>query len=174
MASALIRPATTADIPAVARIYADAVLHSSASFELEPPSEAEMARRHAVVTEKGLPYLVAERGGVVAGYAYAGLYHARPGYRYTLEDSIYVATDAQRNGIGRALLTRLLVETEVLGFRQMIAVIGDSGNLGSITLHRELGFQDVGIMRSTGFKFGRWIDTVFMQRALGKGGTTTP
>ena len=174
MTPPLIRPAAPADLPAITRIYAEAVLHGTASFELKPPNEAEMTRRYASVVEKEMPYLAAERDGLVVGYAYAGLYHARPGYRYTVEDSIYVARTAQRDGVGRTLLTRLLAETEALGFRQMIAVIGDSENLGSITLHRALGFRDVGIMRATGFKFGRWIDTVFMQRALGDGATTLP
>ncbi len=174
MDSALIRPASPADLPVITRIYAQAVLHGTASFELEPPGEAEMTRRYANITEKGMPYLVAERSGAVVGYAYAGPFRERAAYRYTLEDSIYVAPDAQRGGIGRALLARLITESEARGFRQMIAVIGDSAQHGSIAVHRAAGFTDIGVMRASGFKFGRWLDVVLMQRALSDGDASLP
>jgi L-amino acid N-acyltransferase YncA len=169
-----IRPATPADIPAIARIYAHAVTTGTASFELTPPDEAEMARRMQVVIDKGLPYFAAELDGAFAGYAYAGAYHARPGYRFTLEDSIYVAPTMQRRGIGRALLAALIEAGTVGGYRQMIAVIGDSEHAASIALHAALGFQYVGTLAKVGFKFGRWLDSVLMQRPLGPGSATLP
>lgn len=169
-----IRPVTNAHIPAITRIYAHAVEHGTASFELTPPNENEMARRMQVLTDKGFPYLAAELDGVLAGYAYAGPYHGRPGYRFTLEDSVYLAPDMHRRGIGRALLTTLLEAAEAHGFRQMIAVIGDSEHAASIALHAALGFQYVGTIRNVGFKFGRWLDSVLMQRPLGKGSTAEP
>lgn len=172
--SLAIRSATPADIPAITRIYAHAVAHGTASFEYEPPGEAEMARRMEALVGKNLPYFVAEADGTVAGYAYAGLYHGRPGYRFTLEDSVYIAPDMHRRGIGRALLTTLIETAEARGFRQMIAVIGDSEHAASITLHAALGFAYVGTLRNVGFKFGRWLDSVLMQRPLGKGSTTAP
>jgi phosphinothricin acetyltransferase len=174
MTSALIRPATPADVPAIADIYAEAVRHGTASFELDPPDAREMTRRYESLRAGGYPYLVAELDGEVSGYAYAGPYRARPAYRWSVEDSIYIAPQAQRRGIGRALLTRLLAEAEAGGFRQMIAVIGDSANTGSIELHRDAGFRLVGTFENVGFKFGRWLDSVLMQRALGRGATTTP
>ncbi len=169
-----IRPADPADSPAITRIYAHAVRHGTASFELEAPDEAEMARRMAALLDGNFPYFVAETGGKLAGYAYAGLYRTRPAYRFTLEDSVYVDEDAQRRGIGRALLERLIVESETRGFRQMVAVIGDSAQTPSIALHRAAGFKLIGTFENVGFKHGRWLDTVLMQRALGPGATTTP
>ncbi len=169
-----IRPTTPADIPAITRIYAHAVLHGTATFELEPPDEAEMMRRFDKLRAGNFPYVVAEIDGAVAGYAYAGLFRERPAYRFTVEDSIYIAPEMHRRGIGRALLMRLIADTEAAGFRQMMAVIGDSANTGSIAVHRACGFKDAGVFEAVGFKFGRWLDTVQMQRALGPGATTTP
>jgi L-amino acid N-acyltransferase YncA len=174
MNSPSIRAADAADIPAITRIYAHAVRHGTASFELEPPDEAEMARRQRVLFEGGFPYLVAELDGAVAGYAYAGPYRARPAYRFSVEDSVYVAAEAHRRGVGRALLATLIVEAEARGFRQMIAVIGDSAQVSSIELHRAAGFRLIGAIESVGFKFGRWLDSVLMQRALGPGASTAP
>jgi phosphinothricin acetyltransferase len=170
----LIRPTTLADIPAIARIYAHAVLHGTATFELEPPDETEMTRRFDKLRDGQFPYVVAEIDGAVVGYAYAGPYRERPAYRFTVEDSIYLAPDAQGRGIGRALLTRLIADSEARGFRQMVAVIGDSAQAASIALHRACGFRDAGVFEAVGFKFGRWLDTVQMQRALGPGATTQP
>lgn len=168
-----IRPAETSDIPAITRIYAHAVEHGTASFELTPPDEAEMTRRMNDLTGKGYPYLAGEIDGALAGYAYAGPYRARPAYRLTVEDSVYIASDRHRRGIGRALLAALIEATAVRGFRQMIAVIGDSGNqAGSIGMHEALGFRHVGILQDVGFKHGRWLDSVLMQRALGDGRKT--
>lgn len=166
----IIRPSTIADLAAAQAIYAHHVRTGTASFELEPPSLDEMGRRRAALVDKGLPWLVAEDGecGVV-GYAYAGPYRTRPAYDWTLEDSIYVHPDHPGRGIGKALLTRLLADSTALGYRQMIAVIGDSANAGSIGLHRACGFIDAGVLKSVGWKFGRWIDSVLMQRPLGPG-----
>ena len=172
--SLTIRPATPADIPAIARIYAHAVEHGTASFELTAPDEAEMARRMRLVTDKDLLYFAAEVDGTFAGYAYAGAYHARPGYRFTLEDSVYIAPAMQRRGIGRALLAALIEAGTAGGYRQMIAVIGDSANAGSIGLHRSLGFALIGTHPAVGLKFGRWLDTVMMQLPLGEGNATVP
>ena len=169
-----IRPATLADIPSITRIYEHAVRHGTASFELEPPDEAEMGRRMRALLDGGFPYLAAEADGELLGYAYAGHYRTRPAYRFTVEDSIYVAPQAQRRGAGRALLDALIVESEGRGFRQMLAVIGDSAQVASIELHRAAGFRMVGTFENVGFKFGRWLDSVMMQRALGPGATTEP
>ncbi len=169
-----IRPAEPRDIAAITRIYDHAVRHGTASFETEAPNQAEMARRQAQLVGGGYPYLVAVRDGAVLGYAYAGPYRARPAYRWSVEDSIYIDPQMQGRGIGRALLERLIVEAEARGFRQMIAVIGDSATAGSIELHRALGFRLVGTFDNVGFKFGRWLDSVLMQRPLGKGATTVP
>jgi phosphinothricin acetyltransferase len=174
MTDVTIRPATPADIPAITRIYAHAVRNGTATFELEPPDEAEMTRRMMALLEGHFPYVAAEIGGALAGYAYAGLYRTRPAYRFTVEDSIYVDPTAQRRGVGRALLKRLIEECERRGFRQMIAVIGDSAQTASIEVHRALGFRHVGNIENVGFKFGRWLDTVLMQRELGPGATTKP
>jgi L-amino acid N-acyltransferase YncA len=168
-----VRPATAHDIAAITHIYGYAVLHGTASFEIEPPDEAEMAHRHQLLLDGGYPYVVAETDRVV-GYGYAGPYRARPAYRWSVEDSIYIAPDAHRRGIGRALLTQLIDESERRGFRQMIAVIGDSRQVASIELHRTLGFRHVGTFASVGFKHGRWLDSVLMQRPLGLGDAAVP
>jgi L-amino acid N-acyltransferase YncA len=169
-----IRPAHSRDLAVITAIYDDAVRHGTASFELDPPDQAEMARRYETLRAGGYPYLVAELDGDVVGYAYAGPYRARPAYRWSVEDSIYVAPQAQRRGIGSALLARLLAEAEAGGFRQMLAVIGDSANTGSVELHRAAGFRLIGTFENVGFKFGRWLDTVLMQRELGRGATAAP
>jgi len=169
-----IRPAVPADIPAITRIYAHAVTHGTASFELEPPDEAEMTRRMSKLTEGGFPYLAAEIDGRLGGYAYAGLYRERPAYRKTVEDSVYVAPDMHRRGVGLALLNALVEAATARGFRQMIAVIGDSAQVSSIGLHLAAGFHHVGNLENVGFKHGRWLDTVLMQLALGPGATTDP
>jgi L-amino acid N-acyltransferase YncA len=172
--SLAIRPAKITDILAITRIYAHAVEHGTASFELTPPDEAEMARRFNDLTGKGFPYLVAEVDGRLAGYAYAGPYRMRPAYRFTVENSVYIAPDMQRRGIGRALLKALIDEAQARGFRQMIAVIGDSDQAASIGVHRACGFVDAGNLRNVGFKFGRWLDTPLMQRELGDGSRAAP
>lgn len=174
MSSPSIRTATPADISAITRIYAHAVRHGTASFELEPPDEAEMARRQRALLDAGYPYLVAEADGAIMGYAYAGPYRARPAYRFSVENSVYVAPDAQRRGVGRTLLARLIAESEARGYRLMIAVIGDSAQAPSIELHRALGFKLVGAFEGVGYKFDRWLDTVLMQRALGPGTSAPP
>jgi len=171
---AVIRAAAAADVGAITAIYAHAVRYGTASFEIEPPDESEMARRLGALTQSGLPYLVAEAAGRVCGYAYAGRYHARIAYRFTLEDSIYVAPDLHGRGIGRALIAALLAEAEALGYRQMIAVIGDSEQVASIALHRAAGFRMVGTFATVGYKFGRWLDCVVMQRPLGLGANAPP
>jgi L-amino acid N-acyltransferase YncA len=169
-----IRPATPADIPAITRIYAHAVREGTASFELDEPDEAEMARRMASLLDGGFPYIAAQANGAVLGYAYAGPYRLRPAYRFTVEDSIYLAPESQRRGIGRRLLDELITRSQACGHRQMIAVIGDSANTGSIELHRAAGFTMVGTFADVGFKFGRWLDSVLMQRAIGPGASTLP
>lgn len=169
-----IRPSTPDDLSAIAAIYAHAVLHGTASFETEAPSSEEMEKRREAVLAAGFSYFVAESGSKVVGYAYAGKYHARAAYRFTVENSIYIAPESQGKGVGKALLTRLIAECEALGMRQMMAVIGDSANAGSINLHKSMGFQHVGITKSVGFKHGRWLDVVLMQRALGDGDTSPP
>ena len=148
--------------------------HGTASFELDPPDEAEMARRQRALLDAGYPYLVAEADGSVLGYAYAGPYRARPAYRFSVENSVYVAPQAHRRGTGRALLARLITESEARGYRLMIAVIGDSAQVASIALHRALGFKLVGAFEGVGYKFDRWLDTVLMQRALGPGTSAPP
>jgi L-amino acid N-acyltransferase YncA len=170
----LIRPVTFADIPSITRIYAHAVKTGTASFELEPPDEAEMTRRMRAVLDGKFPYLVAEIDGAVVGYAYASLYRTRPAYRFTIEDSVYVAPEAHRRGIGKALLLKLIEECTALGFRQMIAVIGDSDQAASIGVHKACGFEPAGNLRNIGWKFGRWLDTPLMQLALGPGAKTAP
>lgn len=169
-----IRPAIASDIPGITEIYGHAVRHGTASFEVEPPDEAEMSRRLEKIVAGNYPYFAADLDGALAGFAYAGPYHARPAYRWTVEDSVYVAPTAVRTGVGRALLFRLIVECDLLGFRQMIGVVGDSANAASIELHRQAGFRVVGTFQAVGFKFGRWLDTVLMQRALGEGARTLP
>jgi phosphinothricin acetyltransferase len=169
-----VRLATEADIPAITAIYGHHVATGLASFELAPPSLEEMTRRFREITGNGFPYLVAERGGRTVGYAYAGAYRARPAYRFSVENSVYIDPGALRGGIGRALLQALIVECEALGFRQMVAVIGDSANAASIGLHAACGFALIGSLPSIGYKFGRWVDSVFMQRPLGEGNVTPP
>jgi len=169
-----IRSAEPRDVAAIARIYAHAVLHGTATFEIEPPDEAEMARRMQALLSKSFPYLVAERDGAVSGYAYAGPYRDRRAYDWSVEDTVYVAPEFHRRGIGRLLLTRLIAEAEPRGFRQMIGVIGDSANTASVGVHAAVGFRLIGTFQAVGFKFGRWLDTVLMQRPLGEGDSTTP
>ena len=172
--SLIIRPATANDMAAVTAIYGEHVCQGLASFEEVPPAAAEMARRMADVRQAGLPYLVAERGGAIAGFSYAGPYRLRPAYRYTVEDTVYVAPQHAGQGIGRALLTPLIEACAAAGRRQMVAVIGDSANAASIGLHAALGFRQIGILLSVGFKFGRWVDSVLMQRSLGAGDSDKP
>ncbi len=169
-----LRYAYAADLPAIADIYAHHVRHGLASFEVDPPSANEMHARFDAIARAGYPYLVACDGARVLGYAYANHYRTRPAYRYSVEDSIYVAPDATGRGIGKALLVRLIAECEARGYRQMLAVIGDSANAPSIELHRACGFTQVGVLPSIGFKFGRWVDSVLMQRPLGQGERTLP
>lgn len=170
----VVRPADAADMETVRAIYAHHVLHGVATFELQPPSVEEMRARRAAVLDAGLPYLVADSGGCIVGYCYATAYRPRPAYRHTLEDSVYVADGCGGRGIGSALLEALVARCEAGPWRQMIAVIGDSGNAGSIALHRRLGFEPAGTLRCVGFKLGRWVDTVLMQRALGEGAASLP
>lgn len=170
--SLLIRPSAEADLDAITVIYTEAVRHGTASFEIDPPDKAEMTRRRGDVLAQGLPWLAAESGGRVLGYAYAGPFRPRPAYRLCLEDSIYLATEARGRGIGKLLLAELIARCEARGARQMIAVIGDSANAGSIGVHAALGFVHCGLLKSAGWKFGRWLDVVLMQRALGFGDTT--
>jgi phosphinothricin acetyltransferase len=174
MHKVIIRPALPGDIGAITRIYADAVLHGTASFEIEPPDEAEMLRRQTTLLSNGYPYFAAETEGRVAGYAYAGPYRARPAYRWSVEDSVYVAPQMHRKGIGALLLRALIAASEQRGYRQMIAVIGDSAQTASIAVHERAGFRHIGTLRSVGFKHGKWLDTVLMQRALGQGDTSSP
>jgi phosphinothricin acetyltransferase len=169
-----IRPAAEADLPAITAIYDREVRHGTATFELTPPDLAEMTRRFRVLRDGGFPYLAATLDGDLLGYAYAGSYRPRPAYRFTVENSVYLAPAAQRRGIGTQLLQRLITECEARGHRQMIAVIGDSANAGSVNLHRRCGFAMIGTHPDVGFKFGRWLDTVMMQRALGEGAKTVP
>ena len=172
--SPTLRPATLADIPAITAIYAHAVRHGTASFELEPPTEAEMTRRMQAILDGNFPYLAAEVDGKLAGYAYASLYRTRPAYRFTVENSVYVAADMHRRGVGKALLQRLIEECTARGYRQMIAVIGDSDQAASIGVHKACGFEPAGNLKSIGWKFGKWLDTPLMQRALGDGAKTRP
>ena len=165
----LIRPSSPADLPAITAIYAHHVTHGKGSFELDAPDLDEMTRRRADVLAKGLPHLVASRGAEVLGFAYAGAFRPRPAFRFLAEDSVYIHADHAGQGIGRALLAELLRHCEALGIRQMLAVIGDSANAGSIGLHRSLGFEHTGILKASGWKHGQWLDTVFMQKALGAG-----
>jgi len=170
----LVRAASARDLPAIQSIYAHHVLHGLASFEDAPPSLEEMQRRYAEVTHRGLPYLAAEEQGELLGYGYCSLYRARSAYRYTIEDSVYVKEGRQRKGVGRALLAELIRACAALDYRQMIAVIGDSANTASIRLHASLGFVRAGLLRSSGFKFGRWVDSVYMQLPLGAGDGARP
>lgn len=173
--SVRLRPATVADLDRITEIYGDAVLNGTASYELEPPTRAEMGARYEALVGAGYPYLVAEREGEVLGYAYAGPFRARAAYRFIVEDSIYVAPEAKGAGIGKALMLALIDESTVLGFRQIVAVIGDGhAESASVRLHERLGFHHTGCMEGSGFKHGRWLDTVFMQLAMNGGATMPP
>jgi L-amino acid N-acyltransferase YncA len=169
-----VRAATVEDVPAIHSIYSYHVLHGLASFEEEPPAQEEIRRRFDDVRSRGLPYLAADFGGVLAGYGYCAPYRSRSAYRYSLEDSVYVRHGSEGRGVGSALLRMLIERCEGLGYRTIIAVIGDSGNAASINLHASFGFLRVGTLRSAGFKFGRWVDSVLMQRPLGAGDATPP
>jgi L-amino acid N-acyltransferase YncA len=169
-----IRPATGADLPFITEIYEHAVRYGTATFELIPPDLAEMKRRFGTLMDGGFPYLVAILEDRVVGYAYASPYRPRPAYRFTVENSVYLQPAVHRRGIGLQLLQNLIDECEPRGYRQMIAVIGDSANAGSIGVHRRCGFQMIGTHPNVGFKFGRWLDTVMMQRGLGEGARTLP
>ena len=172
--SAVIADGGPAHMPQIQSIYAHWVLHGLGSFEEVPPDLSEMERRRLSVQDLGLPYLVALEADRVLGFAYAGPYRPRPGYRFTVEDTVYVAAETQGKGIGRRLLGQVIRRAEAQGRRQMLAIIGDSGNTASIGLHEALGFRRVGVFQSIGFKFGRWVDTVMMQRALGPGDSVLP
>ncbi len=169
-----VRPAIPEDLPAIHEIYGYHVLHGLASFEEEPPSLEELRRRFENVKKRSLPWLAADFGGVLAGYGYCAPYRTRSAYRYSLEDSVYVRSGAEGRGVGSALLGALIQGCEGLGYRQLIAVIGDSANAASINLHASFGFLRVATLRSVGFKFGRWVDSVVMQRPLGPGDATPP
>jgi phosphinothricin acetyltransferase len=170
----IVRDAAEADMPAIARIYAHYVETALVTFEETAPSLAEMLARRQKVLNVGAPYLVAELGGEIVGYCYAGPYHARPAYRHTLEDSVYVADGMGGRGLGGALLGELIARCERGPWRQLLALVGNSDNAGSIALHRRFGFVSVGVLRSVGFKFGRWVDVPLMQRALGPGDEQPP
>jgi len=175
MPSYSIRDAALSDIPAITAIYRHAVLHGTASFELDPPDEAEMRQRMQSVLDPGYPYIVAETGdGAIAGYAYANAFRTRPAYRWSVENSVYVDPAMQGRGFGKALMLDLLDRTESAGFRQVIAVIGGSAHKASIRLHESLGFEMIGVFKGSGFKFGQWLDTVLMQKALNGGTQTLP
>jgi phosphinothricin acetyltransferase len=169
-----LRPATSGDLPALREIYAGHVLHGAASFEEVPPDPAEFEKRWRGITDLGLPYLVACEGARLLGYAYAGPYRPRSAYRFSVEDSVYLDPAVTGRGIGKLLLAAIIDAATIAGKRQMLAVIGDSANRASIALHASLGFTEVGTFRSVGFKFGRWVDTVLMQRALGDGDGALP
>ncbi|MFC6283435.1 MULTISPECIES: GNAT family N-acetyltransferase [Polaromonas] len=170
----LIRPSRDEDIPAITAIYAHHVLHSTGTFETEAPGVADMTARRADVLSKGLPYLVAEQDGRIAGFAYGNWFKPRPAYRYSVEDSIYLAPDVHRKGFGRILLAELLARCETAGIRKVMAIIGDSANAGSVGVHLALGFEEVGKIKSCGWKFGAWRDIVIMQKTLGLGDTQPP
>jgi phosphinothricin acetyltransferase len=171
----VLRAARRDDIPQIAAIYADAVRNGTASYELEPPSENEMASRFEALEKGGFPYLVAQSGGSVLGYAYAGPFRPRPAYRFIVEDSIYISPAARGRGLGALLLTRLIEDATALGFRQMIAVIGDGHpDSPSVRLHRKMGFADSGRLVGSGYKHDRWLDTIFMQLAMNGGNTAPP
>ena len=174
MSAPEIRPASEADLPAITAIYEEAVRHGTATFELEPPDLTEMTRRYRALIDGGYPYFLAVLDNRIAGYAYAGAYRPRPAYRFTVENSVYLKPAIHRRGIGLLLMQQLLSACKACGHRQMIAVIGDSANTGSIGLHTRLGFQMIGTHPNVGLKFGRWLDTVMMQLALGEGATTVP
>ncbi len=170
----IIRPSADADLPAITAIYGHHVLHGTGTFETEPPTLPDMATRRADVLAKGLPYLVAERDGKVVGFAYCNWFKPRPAYRFSAEDSVYVAHDSHAKGQGGALLAELALAAERAGVRKLIAVIGDSNNKGSVGVHRSAGFTDVGVLKSCGWKFGRWLDVVMMEKSLGFGDNRPP
>ena len=167
-----LRSSTDADVPAITAIYGHHVLHGTGTFEIDPPTVADMAARRADILAKGLPYLVAEENGQVLGFAYCNWFKPRPAYRFSAEDSIYLAPDQAGRGLGRTLLTELVQQAEQAGVRKLIAVIGDSANAGSIGVHRALGFTSVGLIRSCGWKFDRWLDIVMMEKSVGAGDST--
>ena len=169
-----IRPSQTADLPAITTIYAGHVLGGTGTFEIDPPTQADMAARREDVLAKGLPYLVLVENEQVLGFAYCNWFKPRPAYRFSAEDSIYLAPAAAGRGLGRALLAELVAQAERVGIRKLIAVIGDSANAGSIGVHRSLGFTPVGTLRACGWKFNRWLDVVMMEKALGGGDSTPP
>jgi len=169
-----IRDVAEADMPAITDIYADAVLNGVSSWEYDPPELAEMIRRREVILGAGYPYRVAEHEDAVVGYAYASAYRPRPGYTHTAETSIYVSPTTQRLGVGRRLLADLITQCETRGYRQAVAIVGDSENTQSIDFHLKMGFEQVGLVRSIGFKFNRWMDQVILQKALGEGDRTLP
>lgn len=170
----IVRASTEDDAAALAAIYGHHVLHGFGTFEEVPPSVEDMAGRRRAIVERGLPYLVAEEAGAVLGFAYAGPFRPRAAYRYTVEDSVYIAPDAMGRGVGRAVLSEVLKACEAFGVRQVVAVIGDSGNAGSVGLHTALGFEPAGVGRGFGWKHGRWVDIVWMQKALNGGSTSPP
>lgn len=174
MGSVIVRPSTPLDAPALAAIYGHHVLHGFGTFEEVPPLAEEMAARRQAVVERGLPYLVAEEAGQVLGFAYAGPFRPRAAYRYTVEDSVYVAPDAVGRGVGKAVLSEVVKACEAFGIRQVVAVIGDTGNAGSIGLHAALGFEHAGVGKGFGYKQGRWVDIVWMRKSLNGGDTSTP
>ena len=174
----IIRASELADMTDVTAIYAHHVLHGTGTFETEPPSESDMAARRADVLSKGLPYLVAETSvdgkPRIVGFAYCNWFKPRPAYRFSAEDSVYIAHDLHSKGLGRSLLAELAMQAEKAGVRKLIAVIGDSNNTGSIGVHRSVGFTDVGVLKSCGWKFDRWLDVVMMEKSLGVGDSTPP
>jgi L-amino acid N-acyltransferase YncA len=174
MPDTLIRPSTDADLAAITRIYAHHVLNGTGTFETSPPSEEDMRARRSDVLGKNLPWLVLEQHGVVRGFAYGHWFKPRPAYRFSVEDSIYLANDAAGQGLGTRLMAELLVQLERRGVRKVMAVIGDSANAGSVGVHRRAGFEHVGVIEACGWKFGRWLDIVLMQKTLGAGSGTPP
>jgi phosphinothricin acetyltransferase len=170
----ILRPSQEPDLPAITAIYGHHVLHGSGTFETEPPTLADMRARRAEVLARHLPFLVAEEGGHIVGFAYCNWFKPRPAYRFSAEDSIYLAPDAHRRGLGRALLAELAAQAQAAGVRKLIAVIGDSANAGSIGVHRSVGFEQVGVLKSCGWKFERWLDVVLMEKTLGAGNSRPP
>ena len=170
----IIRPSTEADVPAITAIYGHHVLHGTGTFEVDPPSEADMLARRADVLTKGLPYLVMELEGRIVGFSYCNWFKPRPAYRFSAEDSIYMAPEAKGQGWGRALLAELAARAEAVGVRKLIAVIGDSANAGSIGVHRSVGFTPAGVLKACGWKFNRWLDIVLMEKSLGQGDSSSP
>jgi phosphinothricin acetyltransferase len=169
-----LRPSQPDDLTAITEIYAHHVRHGTGTFEIDPPSLEDMRNRHADVLRKGLPYLVAEEAGQILGFAYCNWFKPRPAYRFSAEDSIYIAPSAHRRGLGRALLQELAVQAQAAGIRKLIAVIGDSANAGSIGVHRAVGFTEVGVLKACGWKFNRWLDIVLMEKTLGPGDKLPP